>query len=258
MAVNPNEDTEFNDALRKHGILPPKEPEPRTPSPPPAPTLAELNDDDLDDLLEDGADSDTERYIASLQRTRAAEHRKEVREARFGRVYPIAREDYMREVTEASRAPDPSSDPDVEGVKGTGVVIMLYKPAHLPSTTLAAHLDTLAARYPNTKFTSIVGDKCIPNYPDQNVPTLICYRDGQVVDQLVAWGAGVEKGTLEHLEIVLLGLRIIIPSKHTARAQANASNNRESDGEDDLPRHRAEKGIRQSKTGNDSDSDFDL
>lgn len=44
--------------------------------------------------------------------------------ARFGRVYPISREDYTREVTEASKVD--SEDANMEG-KGTGVVCFLYK-----------------------------------------------------------------------------------------------------------------------------------
>lgn len=44
--------------------------------------------------------------------------------ARFGRVYPIGREDYTREVTEASNADGGDAGaPD----KGTGVVCFLYK-----------------------------------------------------------------------------------------------------------------------------------
>ena len=43
--------------------------------------------------------------------------------ARFGRVYPISREDYMREVTEASQVNEEGD----EHQKGTGVVVFLYK-----------------------------------------------------------------------------------------------------------------------------------
>ena len=46
-----------------------------------------------------------------------------MKRARFGRVYPIGREDYTREVTEASKI---SEDGD-EDEKGTGVICFLYK-----------------------------------------------------------------------------------------------------------------------------------
>jgi hypothetical protein len=45
------------------------------------------------------------------------------RDARFGEVIPISREDYTREVTEAS-AKDAEDD---DNEKGTGVVCFLYK-----------------------------------------------------------------------------------------------------------------------------------
>jgi len=67
---------------------------------------------------------------------------------------------------------------------------------HPPSVRLMGQLRTLAARYPRSKFTAIVGDKCIPNYPDNRLPTLILYRGGVIKEQLVAWGAKVE-GSLE-------------------------------------------------------------
>lgn len=53
---------------------------------------------------------------------------------------------------------------------------------------LLAQLRTLATRYPRSKFVSIVGNKCIENYPDRLQPTLILYRAGEVVAQVVSWG----------------------------------------------------------------------
>lgn len=78
---------------------------------------------------------------------------------------------------------------------------------HPPSVRLREQLKALAARYPRSKFTAIVGDKCIPNYPDKMLPTLILYRGGTIKEQLVAWGAKVE-GSLEG-KILYLPLRWI-------------------------------------------------
>lgn len=50
---------------------------------------------------------------------------------------------------------------------------------------LAGYLDTLAAKYPASKFVSIVGDQCIPDYPDRNLPTLLIYRNGELHRQIV-------------------------------------------------------------------------
>jgi hypothetical protein len=47
------------------------------------------------------------------------------------------------------------------------------------------HLTTLAAKYKATKFVKIVGDHCIPDYPDKNLPTLLIYGNGDLQQQLV-------------------------------------------------------------------------
>ena len=55
------------------------------------------------------------------------------------------------------------------------------------------HVRTLAQRHPKTKFVSIVGDKCIPDLPDSRQPMLIIYRDGEIQNQIVAWGGDRER-----------------------------------------------------------------
>lgn len=75
------------------------------------------------------------------------------------------------------------------------IILRLYKITdpwtfrHALSEVAFGHIRTLAARHPRTKFVSIVGDKCIPNYPDRLLPTLFIYRKGEIVNQQVAWGA---------------------------------------------------------------------
>lgn len=55
---------------------------------------------------------------------------------------------------------------------------------------LAQHLRPLLARvasvHTSTKFLSIPAGLCIPNYPDKNVPTLLIYRNGEPVGNVVA------------------------------------------------------------------------
>ena len=125
-----------NDALRKHGILPPKEAPPPSPSPPPSPTLDELLDEydlkELQELSEDAPNSESERLIAQYRRQRIADERKEQQRARFGRVYPIGRDDYTREVTEASKIDEDEDDEE----KGTGVICFLYKDGYATSSNI--------------------------------------------------------------------------------------------------------------------------
>ena len=50
---------------------------------------------------------------------------------------------------------------------------------------LTSILRTLAPRYPFIKFLSIIGDHCIRNYPDRNLPTLLIYGKGDLKKQIV-------------------------------------------------------------------------
>ncbi|OCB86561.1 thioredoxin-like protein [Sanghuangporus baumii] len=254
MAINADEDTEFNDALRKHGILPPKPEAPRTPSPPLSPTLEELlqdfEPDQIRERAEEARNDDEARAIEAYRRKRIAEIQQEQRRARFGRVYPIGRDDYTREVTEASKI-DEEGEEMVN--KGTGVVCFLYKDGHVPSERAFNYIRTLASRHPRTKFVSIVGDKCIPNYPDRHLPTFFIYRKGEIVNQQVAWGADRERG-LEELEALL------------NVAENDEDNDLSDDAYGEFSRSSvakanigAPKNIRDSARENDdSDSDFDL
>lgn len=50
-------------------------------------------------------------------------------------------------------------------------------------------INELASLYPSSKFVSIVSDHCIENYPDKNVPTLLVYRKGALMGQIVGLGS---------------------------------------------------------------------
>ncbi|KAI0345070.1 thioredoxin-like protein [Trametopsis cervina] len=265
MSINPNEDTEFNDALRKHGILPPRPPTPSSPSPPASPslkeTLEDLSHDELKDLDDDLLDEDAERMIAALRKQKLRELQS-LQKAKFGRVYPIGREDYTREVTESSK-PD-SGEEDSEG-RGTGVICFLHKDGIPRSDRTFEYLRILAQKHPHTKFVSIVGDKCIPNLPDSRIPMIIIYRKGEVVNQIVAWGADRER-RVEELEAVLILAGAIVPQR-ASYSESRRKDDDESDEEiDDDPSSRmrsaatstnarAPKNIRDSK---DEDSDFEF
>jgi len=134
--VDPYEDTEFNDALRARGIIPPKPPS-RSPSPE-APEQSEVRDAqlkraavaDLDEeieALENGDDDEEERRLLALRRKRLNDLARESKRGQFGRVYPITRPDYTREVTDASKAQQEEDEGEEAKPKGTGVVCFLYK-----------------------------------------------------------------------------------------------------------------------------------
>jgi hypothetical protein len=105
--------------------LPQKREETPTPSPPPSPTLqARLEGkttDEIDELLDEANDSDTERLMQAYRAKRLKEMKQEKQLHRFGDLLPISRDDYTREVAEASKVDEEGG----EG-KGTGVVCLLY------------------------------------------------------------------------------------------------------------------------------------
>ncbi|PWZ01399.1 thioredoxin-like protein [Testicularia cyperi] len=290
--VDPTQDTEFHDALRAHGIIPPKAPS-RSPSPE-LPTASELRSsalkqatvEDLDLELEDKLDDAEERLLEKIRRQRMAQLRHETKRARFGRVYPITRPDYTREVTEASKF-DPDADPeedeqqqqhttatssggpDAKPRKGTGVVCFLYKDGLETCRLLAGYLDTLAAKYPSTKFVSIVGDQCIPNYPDRNLPTLLIYRNGELHRQIIGLrpeiGLDGMNTKCEDIELLLTAVGVIersaVPGAptHSSSAKPDTINEEDEDEDEDENRNR-QRSIRDSrptKTQEELDDELD-
>jgi len=242
--------------------LPQREPTPPTPSPPSSPkledVLAKASSSELNDLEEEAANSETERIIASYRARRLGELRQQTRSARFGDVYPISREDYTKEVTEASKV----NSPEQKNMTGTGVVCFLYKDGQITSTKLSEQLKELARRYPHTKFVSIIGSKCIPNYADKLCPTLIVYRNGELTRQVVAWGADRERTIAELEAMLILSLAITSPPQFLDYGEDRLSSgeNYEEDEHPDMTLQRdRQRNIRTSaKKPDDSDSDFDL
>ncbi|CAL1703395.1 unnamed protein product [Somion occarium] len=201
--------------------------------------------------------------IEHFRRQRLAELRK-LRHARFGRVYPIGREDYTREVTEASQV-----DLDEEEMKGkgTGVVCFLYKDGIPRSDRAFEHVRILAERHPSTKFVSIVGDKCIPNLPDSRVPMFIIYRNGEVLNQIPSWGGDRER-RIEELEAILVLAGAIIPERRPREKRRDSDEDESEEESDEEPSSRmrsastrtnvrAPRNVRGRKE-EDSDSDFDI
>lgn len=236
MAVNIDQDTEFNDALRKHGIIPHK-PDSRSPSPElddskPSLTsrlnarLDHADDDDegadsLDDVLGEDAELDDELPRALLERYAAqrladAQGKAQALRRNVAGLKPISKADYKREVTDASMrdidahdgeqgdgdddkqdSDDDDDEPDVRATKarrrayrgrGTGVVCYLYKDSVADCRILGPLLEQISQMYPATHFVAIVSDQCIERYPDRNVPTLLLYRKGDLVSQIVGLG----------------------------------------------------------------------
>ncbi|KAL8686632.1 MAG: hypothetical protein Q9218_006971 [Villophora microphyllina] len=175
---NPNADTEWNDILRKHGVIPERPP---SPTPLIEEALAEarrqahdnrLNDKNLDELdeLEDDEDED---FLEQYRKQRMAELGTISRASVFNQVYPLQKPDYSRDVTEASKA----------------AFVLVHLTSSLGTNT-ESHLLTelwrvLAQKFGDIKFCEMRGDMCIEGYPDKNTPTILVYRDGDIKRQII-------------------------------------------------------------------------
>ena len=93
-------------------------------------------DAEIDALLDEENDSDTERMMLAYKEKRLKEMRKDQKLHRFDDLLPISRAEYTREVADASKLDGPG---EPEG-RGTGVVCFLYKEGLVGAGSLTAIL----------------------------------------------------------------------------------------------------------------------
>ncbi|KAA8895024.1 phosducin [Sphaerosporella brunnea] len=178
---DPNADTEWNDILRKHKIIPEKPP---SPTPMIEAALEEvqrlahenrLEGKELDEL-EELEDEEDEEFLEFYRQKRLQEMNALASKARHGKVYPIAKPDYSREITEAS--------------KEFPVLLHLSSQSHgnVESKLLSELFRQAAHKFPEIKFCEIVGNMCIENYPEKNCPTILVYKDGDLAKNLIRLG----------------------------------------------------------------------
>ncbi|CAH2223171.1 phosducin 3 [Pelobates cultripes] len=170
---DPNADTEWNDILRKHGIVPPKE----------TPKDEEAEEEDVlqqqsvvktYETLEENEDDfneEDEHAIELYRLQRIAQWQATQVKNKFGEVGEISGQDYVREVTEAG--------------KGIWVILHLYKQGIPICTLINQHLSVLARKFKDVKFLKAISTTCIPNYPDENLPTIFVYLDGNIQTQFI-------------------------------------------------------------------------
>ncbi|CEP17685.1 hypothetical protein [Parasitella parasitica] len=194
---DPNADTEWNDILRAKGILPPKD-EKRDDELEDAfvdmvrarqAKLDSLDNKDLDEL-DELEDLEDDQILNEYRHKRMMEMQAQAAKEKFGEVKEISKTDFIKEVTEAS--------------KECHVVVHLYQD-YIPACKLMNRcLNELALQFKATKFVRIVANMCIPNYPDQNLPTLLVYGDGDIKANLAgAIQFGGMKMTTKSLRTIL-------------------------------------------------------
>ncbi|XP_006887859.1 PREDICTED: phosducin-like protein 3 [Elephantulus edwardii] len=192
---DPNADTEWNDILRKKGILPPKEnskeleqeeEEQRVLQQSIVKTYEEMTLEELEEN-EDEFNEEDERAIEMYRQQRLAEWKATKLKNKFGEVLEISGKDYVQEVTQAG--------------KGLWVILHLYKQGIPLCALINRHFTELARKFSDVKFIKAISTTCIPNYPDRNLPTVFVYLEGdikaQFIGPLVFGGMNLTRDELE-------------------------------------------------------------
>lgn len=145
-------------------------------------TQSDLLDDTQDDLERD--------ILLKLRQKRLRELQKNAAREKFGAVREIGSNQYIKEVTEAS--------------KGLWVVIHLYADSIPECKILNDKMVKLAYKKLHTKFVRIKGCLAIRNYPEKNCPTTLIYKDGEMKSNWVGLSKfGGSSMTVESLEWAL-------------------------------------------------------
>ncbi|KAK3674413.1 hypothetical protein LTR78_005882 [Recurvomyces mirabilis] len=198
--VDPNEDTEWNDILRKHGVIPEKPPSP-TPMIEEALEQARhlaqenrLEGKDLDEL-DELEDEEDEAFLDSYRQKRLGELQTIQTSSVYNQVYQIQKPEYSKEVTE-------------ESTKTTVLVLLTSSAGTNQASALMIPIwRELAKKWGDIKFCQMQGDLCIEGYPDRNTPTILIYKEGEIRRQIVTLQElkGMDT-SLQDLEELLVGV----------------------------------------------------
>ncbi|KAJ2008527.1 phosducin [Coemansia thaxteri] len=223
--MNPEEDTEWNDILRKHGILPQQIKITQNDIYDSAVAKAQeeestrLENLDLDELAE-LEDEEDDQVLEQYRQQRLAEMKAVASKERFGELRHISEPDYKREVTEASQE--------------SWIVVHLFRDSIPECKLMNRFMAELAQQYRATKFVKIVSVECIHNYPDSNLPTLLVYGNGDMRGQLVRLDRfGGMRTKKKDVEKYLIGLGAVDPSLRRTLPNEDGGSGSEDDGDND-------------------------
>lgn len=188
------ETTLWEDVLVKHEILVPDKvlvqqqealEESRLRGEKAAPTAVERilearhNDEDLAKLEDELAnDDDDARLLAEFRSARIQHYKQQAQVARYGFVERLGRDEFIPAVKEASKTGGPNGSP-------MPVVIELFVEGLERSMLTSRAVDELAKHNPTVKFVRMIADQCIEGWPDSRVPSIIVYKGGDLVIQLI-------------------------------------------------------------------------
>ncbi|KAL7983804.1 hypothetical protein Chor_000680 [Crotalus horridus] len=199
---DPNADTEWNDILRKKGILPPKEKlkeqeqaeeereqqilQQQSVGKQSFKTYEDMTLEELEEN-EDEFNEEDERAVEMYRQQRITEWKASQAKNKFGQVLEISGQDYIQEITKAG--------------KNIWVILHLYKQGIPLCALINQHLSGLAKKFQDVKFVKAISTTCIPNYPDRNLPSIFVYLEGdikaQFIGPLVFGGMNLTRDELE-------------------------------------------------------------
>jgi len=168
---DPNEDTEWNDILRKHKIIPPK------PKPPPVDDEIDMTepvidyDKKTDEELKELEDDLDEEFMTELRNKRIAELKRMQQKAKFGEVIEITGQSWKKQVNEAGE--------DIV------VIVHLYNHSIPLCKLLNQHFNTLAKKFPEIKFVKGIATTCVPNMKDAHLPAVFVYKNDEPIKQFL-------------------------------------------------------------------------
>lgn len=147
-----------------------------------------LEGKDLDELkaLEDEEDEDflnqykyvSEKVLGAIwskfenRQKRLAELSSLASASIYNQVYHLQKPDYSRDVTEVS-------------AKSYVLVLLTSEGRNVESRILIEIWQRLASRFGDIKFCQMQANMCIEGYPERNTPTILVYKNGDIIKQIV-------------------------------------------------------------------------
>lgn len=199
-----------------------------------------LEGKDLDELdeLEDDEDED---FLEQYRQKRMAELGALQKRSVHGSVYPLSKPDYQREVTDASN---------------NGLVFVNLTSSsgnNVESRVLSDLWRQAAKEYGDIKFCEMRASQAIENYPEKNCPTILVYKNGDIVKQVVTLvTVGGVRMNMLRLDQILVEVGAVPDNDMRVLKRRREAEDAEEE------RLMGKSGIQSSKpTANDSDDDWD-
>lgn len=199
-----------------------------------------LEGKDLDELDELEDDEDEE-FLERYRRQRMAELGALQKKSVHGTVYPLSKPDYQREVTDASN----NGPVFVNLTSSSGI--------NVESRVLSDLWKQAAKEYGDIKFCEMRASQAIENYPEKNCPTILVYKNGDIVKQIVTLvTVGGVRMNMLNLDKILVEVGALPENDMRVLKRRREAEDAEEE------RLMSKSGIKNSKpTANDSDDDWD-